>query len=116
MVDTFEFELIAFVYLCVVASLVAMHLVNGDFIVWELVIRSGNLDLRNRLGCVDRDSCRFIKQLGFRDFLNVVFIYRRFPRTPNSRPGASTTKFVNLANTGEPIFWLAFVRQGVADG
>ena len=41
---------------------------------WELVIRSGNIDLlRTTLGGVDRAFCRFTKQLKFQHFFNLVF-------------------------------------------
>ena len=42
--------------------------------VWELVIRSGNVDLlRTTLGGVDRAFYRFTRQLKFHDFFNLVF-------------------------------------------
>ena len=55
-----------------------MSLVDGDFFVWELVIRSGYLDLRNRLCCVDREFHRFIQQLRLRDFLDIAFTCSKF--------------------------------------
>ena len=50
-----------------------MSLVDGDFFLWQLVIQSGYLDLRNRFCCVDREFHRFIQQLKLCDFFNVVF-------------------------------------------
>ena len=43
-------------------------------IAWELVIRSGNIDLlRTSLGSVDRAFYRFTRQIKFNDFFNLVF-------------------------------------------
>ena len=41
---------------------------------WELVIRSGNIDLlRTSLGGVDCAVYRFTRQIKFNDFFNLVF-------------------------------------------
>ena len=41
---------------------------------WELVIRSGNIDLlRTTLGGADRAFYRYTRQLKFHEFFNLVF-------------------------------------------